>query len=92
MLDLLFRETTTLGVRISTIERRMLERETIEVESEFGSVRCKISRRQGEIVDASPEFEDLKRIARESGLPLRVVRRKLFERLTELKIWERSST
>ena len=91
MLDLLFRETTTLGVRISTVERSALEREIREIDSEFGPVRCKLSRRQGEIVDVSPEFEDLKRIARQSGLPLKVIRRKLFERLTELKIWEKSS-
>jgi pyridinium-3,5-bisthiocarboxylic acid mononucleotide nickel chelatase len=91
MLELLFQETTTLGVRISSVDRCSLERETIEVESEFGSVRCKVSRRQGEVMDVSPEFEDLKRIAHETGLPLRVIRRKLFERLTELEIWERSS-
>ncbi len=91
MLELLFRETTTLGVRIDSVERCILERETVEVESEFGSIRCKVSRRHGEVMDVSPEFEDLKRIARESRLPLRVIRRKLFERLTELKIWERSS-
>ncbi len=92
MLELVFRETTTLGVRVRTAERSVLRRETVEVESEFGPVRCKLSRRQGGIADISPEFEDLKRIARQSGLPLRVIRRKLFERLTELKLWERSST
>lgn len=91
MLDLLFRETTTLGVRISSVDRAVLEREIVPVESQFGTVRCKISRRQGEIVDVSPEFDDLKRIAGQSGLPLKVIRRKLFERLTELKIWETSS-
>jgi hypothetical protein len=71
--DLLFRETTTIGVRTWEAQRRVLERETISVTTALGDVRMKIARRNGTLLNAAPEYEDCRRIAAERGLPLKEV-------------------
>lgn len=71
--DVLFRETTTLGVRVSRWERLVLDREWREVTTPFGSVRMKLGLRQGRVVNATPEHDDCLRLAREAGVPLKDV-------------------
>jgi pyridinium-3,5-bisthiocarboxylic acid mononucleotide nickel chelatase len=71
--ELLFRETTTLGVRMHEAERRTLERETAEVETGMGRVRMKVARLDGRILKAAPEYEDCRKIAMERGVPLKDV-------------------
>ena len=71
--EILFRETTTLGLRVSEVSRRCLEREWREVETEWGGVRVKIGRLNGEVVNVAPEYEDCARLAREKGIPAKVV-------------------
>jgi len=71
--EVIFRETTTLGVRSYDLTRLCLEREWREVETEFGPVRVKVGRAGGDIVTASPEYEDCRRLARESGTPVKTV-------------------
>ena len=66
-----FRETTTLGVRYREMERECLDREMVTVETPFGPVGVKIARRNGEVMNASPEFEDCARIAAASGRPVK---------------------
>jgi pyridinium-3,5-bisthiocarboxylic acid mononucleotide nickel chelatase len=73
MMDLLFRETTTIGVRTHEAQRKILDREFVRVETEWGDVRMKVSRLAGAIVNAAPEFEDCKKIAEAKGLPLKTV-------------------
>ena len=68
-----FRETTTIGVRYREMERECLDRETLTVETPFGPVGVKIARRNGEAMNASPEFEDCARIAAASGRPVKDV-------------------
>jgi uncharacterized protein (DUF111 family) len=72
MLDILFCETTTLGVRISRVSRRMVKREPATVQTEFGPVQVKIAHVDG-CRRFSPEYEDCARIAREKGIPLLAV-------------------
>lgn len=67
----LYRETTTIGVRSYRAERDVLERAFESVETGHGSVRVKVARRSGEIFQATPEFEDCARVARASGVPLK---------------------
>jgi pyridinium-3,5-bisthiocarboxylic acid mononucleotide nickel chelatase len=69
----IFRETTTIGVRYREMLRECLDRETVIVETPLGSVRFKIARRNGEVLNASAEFEDCARIAREHHVPLKDV-------------------
>lgn len=71
--DLLFRETTTIGLRYSEVDRECLSRELVSVETALGPVRIKIARRQGVVVNAAPEFEDCAGLARQHGLPLKQV-------------------
>jgi pyridinium-3,5-bisthiocarboxylic acid mononucleotide nickel chelatase len=68
---LLFRETTTLGMRRRDEERVILDRETLTVETHFGRIRMKIASAHGEMLNAMPEYEDCRRAAREHGIPLR---------------------
>lgn len=70
---LLFRETTTLGIRRREEERVILEREFVTVETQFGRVRMKIASAGGEILNAMPEYEDCRRAAREHDVALRAV-------------------
>ena len=71
--DLIMRETTTLGVRVRPIERYEAKRETRTVDTAFGPAGVKLKILDGETVAVSPEYEDCRRIAAESGLPLNEV-------------------
>lgn len=66
---LLFAETSTLGLRILSAERRVQSRRIVEVETRYGTVRVKVS---GDGAYA-PEYEDCRRLARERGVPLKEV-------------------
>ena len=69
----LFRETTTLGVRIGMLRRQKLERETVEIDTRFGPVVVKVSRHDGRIANAAPEYESVRKIALLRGIPLKDV-------------------
>lgn len=69
----LLRETTTLGVRARSVHRHEAARELVEVETEYGPVSVKLKRVQGFLLGAKPEYEDCARLAREHGVPVRVV-------------------
>jgi uncharacterized protein (TIGR00299 family) protein len=71
--DLLFRETTTIGVRHAEMARECLQRETQTIETPVGPVRFKVASRDGRVLNAQPEFEDLSRLAAERGLPIKTV-------------------
>lgn len=68
LMGLLFRETTTLGVRFHESERRVQAREWTEVKTRHGVVRVKAG-----AAGFAPEYEDARRIAAESGVPLKEV-------------------
>jgi uncharacterized protein (TIGR00299 family) protein len=70
---LLVRETPTLGVRVSEVERVCLEREFSKIETRFGEIPVKIARFGERTVNVKPEFETLKEIANRENLPLREV-------------------
>lgn len=67
--QILFAETTTLGVRIFAAERRVQSRRMVEVETSYGKVRVKV----GESGAYAPEYEDCRMLAREAGVPLKQV-------------------
>ena len=73
LVDLLFRETTTIGVRSYEARRRTLAREFVSVDTPLGAVRMKVARSNGHILNAAPEYEDCRRIAAERGVPLKQV-------------------
>ena len=67
--ELVFAETSTLGLRIYPAERRVLAREFVEVETAYGKVRMKVA----ETGSFAPEYEDCRRLAAETGMPLRQI-------------------
>ncbi len=73
LIDLIFSETTTIGVRMYDVRRKTLNREFVPVETPLGSVRMKVSRMNGTILNATPEYEDCQKIAAERGVPLKQV-------------------
>jgi len=73
LIDLIFRETTTLGVRTHDVRRRTLEREIVPVATPLGEVRMKVSRMNGTMLNATPEYEDCRQIAAQKGIPLKQV-------------------
>jgi len=72
-LEILFAETTTIGVRMHPVERRKLDREERSVETAYGPVRVKIARWRGRVTNAAPEYRDCLRIANERGVPLKEI-------------------
>jgi len=73
LMDLIFRETTTIGVRTYEVRRKTLDRELIPVATPFGEVRLKVSRMNGTVLNATPEYEDCQRIAAARNIPLKEV-------------------
>lgn len=73
ILALLFRHTTTIGVRETRMQRYVLDRKMASVETPYGTVRCKESTGYG-VKRTKYEYEDLAAIAREKGLSLEELR------------------
>lgn len=71
--DLLFRETTTIGVRFDAVERDTLDRRWVEVPVSGGLVRIKVAGRGAQVLNAAPEFDDCLRIADATGRPLKTI-------------------
>ena len=70
---LFFAETTTLGVRSHTTQRRCLPREWETVATPYGEVRMKLARIDGKVVQISPEYEDCRKLAEANSVPLHSV-------------------
>jgi uncharacterized protein (DUF111 family) len=72
--NLLFRETTTIGLRWRLENKVALAREFVEVETSWGKVKIKIARwPDGKIANAAPEYEDCRQLATERSIPLKQV-------------------
>jgi len=68
--ELIFAETTTLGVRSYTTQRSVLPREWETVATCYGEVRMKVARVNGQVLQASPEYEDCRKLAEQKAVPL----------------------
>ncbi len=73
--SVLLRETSTLGVRVSTVSRHEAQRESFAFESSLGPAAVKVKRLPGEAPRVAPEYEACRRIAEARGLPLAEVYR-----------------
>jgi uncharacterized protein (DUF111 family) len=86
MRDLVFRETTTIGLHWRIEHKASLAREFISVESRWGAVRIKIARwPSGEIANAAPEYEDCRLLAAAHSVPLKLVMQSAMQAFTALK-------
>jgi pyridinium-3,5-bisthiocarboxylic acid mononucleotide nickel chelatase len=68
-----FRNSTTLGVRRARMERAVLSRSLANVKTRFGTVSVKLATDGASLLDASPEFDDCRRLADQAGVPVRTV-------------------
>ncbi len=73
VVDVLFTETTTIGVRFTAAQRWKLRRERIEVETPYGAVSVKVASRGETVMNVAPELRDCRRRAEERDVPLKVV-------------------
>lgn len=73
LMDIIFDETTTIGVRSYPVERLCLERKIVKVKTPYGTVRLKVAYKDGHAVNIQPEYEDCRLIAEKKGLSLRIV-------------------
>lgn len=71
MTEIIFRESTTIGVRHQELSRDCLEREMVTITTSVGPVRFKVARRDGRVLNAQPEFEDLAKLSADRGIPIK---------------------
>jgi uncharacterized protein (TIGR00299 family) protein len=71
--DVIFRETTTIGVRYLEVERECLQRELVAVHTPIGRIRFKLAWRGGQVINAAPEFDDCARLAAANDMPVKAV-------------------
>lgn len=69
--NIMFKETTTIGIRKFKIERTELEREFRTISTTYGDMKFKISKFNGQITNVSPEYEDIKLAAEKFNLPMK---------------------
>jgi hypothetical protein len=88
--DLLLRETTTIGLRWRMENKVALAREFVDVNTEWGKVQIKVARwPNGEVANASPEYEVCRNIARQQSVPLKRVMQEAMRAYAET---ERAAT
>jgi len=71
--EVIFAETTTLGVRRQEWERTVLAREQVQVSTAYGTIGVKVGRRAGRVYNAQPEFDECQRAAVVRGVPVKEV-------------------
>ena len=77
--DLIFMETTTLGVRQREERRQALAREWVTIATRWGDVRVKVASMNGTVTNYAPEYEDCRRIATECHVPLKSVMQEVLQ-------------
>lgn len=83
--NIIFNETSTLGIRKYEVDRNILERSYKKIKTSYGEVSIKLGMRDNKVIKAAPEYEDCKLIAKENNIPLRDVYQ-LVHDLTKLKL------
>ncbi len=71
--EIMLLETTSIGLRFFPVEKSMLDRKVISISTIYGEVRIKAAYLNNEIIHQKPEYEDCKKIARETGKPLKEI-------------------
>ena len=84
--ELLYAETTTLGLRIRKVERECLTRAFTKVKTRYGDVDVKVARYNGRVTNVMPEYEQVKRLAMENNVPFRAVQSEVLAELERSKL------
>jgi len=79
MMDLIFTETSTLGVRQREEKRQTLAREWVTIATRWGDIRMKVASMNGTVTNYAPEYEDCRRIAAECHVPLKSVMQEVLQ-------------
>ena len=85
--EIIYQETTTIGLRKYPVEKSMIPRTSKVLETKYGPVKVKYSYHKGQLLKAKPEYEDLKKIARQKGIALP----QIYQEISHL-IYEESNT
>jgi uncharacterized protein (TIGR00299 family) protein len=83
--QLILEETTTFGIRAHTAVRRILSREFVVITTSHGDVKVKIGFLDGKIYSVTPEYEECKKIACQSGIPLKEIQREVLQKYYQTK-------
>jgi uncharacterized protein (TIGR00299 family) protein len=81
MKEILFRETSSIGLREYSLKKNMLRREIIVVKTRYGDVEVKRSYWNGLVVSEKPEFEQCSHLAREHGVALKEIQKEVIKKL-----------
>jgi len=81
MKEILFTETTSIGLREYTVQKNILHREVVLINTKFGDVEVKRSYWNGRVVNEKPEFEQCRKLADEHGITLEEVRNEVLKKL-----------
>ena len=79
--EILFTETSSIGLREYSIRKNMLRREVLVVNTSYGDVEVKRSYYRGRVVNAKPEFEQCRRLAVKYGISLEEIRKEVYKKL-----------
>ncbi len=89
---ILLTQTSTFGTRCSKMERDILDRAIVQLDTEHGSVRFKFGIFEGEIIKYSPEYEDCRMIAQKTGIPIQQIYGELIKKLEQDEYLKLSDT
>jgi len=81
MKEILFRETTSIGLRTNTVKKSMLRREVVKIKTKYGVIDVKRSFYDGKVVNEKPEFEQCRRLAGEHGVTLEEIRKEVYKNI-----------
>ena len=79
--EILFRETSSIGLREYPVKKSMLRRETFRVKTKYGEIDVKRCYFKGNVVNEKPEFEQCRMLAREHGVSLEEIRKEVYKAL-----------
>lgn len=77
--ELILRETPTLGVRTRPVERHVADRQSVNIDTDLGRISVKVKSLEGVAVSAAPEPDECRRIALETGIPFQEVYQRTME-------------
>lgn len=82
--DLLFAETTTIGLRYYRVERSVLERKVLAIDTQWGQARVKIAHLDEKAIKIFPEYDDIKLMAQKHNIPLKKIWDSVYFKATEM--------
>lgn len=85
--NVLFNETTTIGLRKYKVEKSILDRNIKNISTSYGEIKIKVCYKEGNIIKYKPEFEDIKRIALEKNIPFIRLYEDIKIEIKDLKLW-----